>query len=262
MESLFRFKPHRANCQNHLLRALPTEDLDWLLPQLERVPLKRRGIVQFSNSSMHHVYFVEQGLISVLADTAPGKSVETRMIGPEGFIGVRVVLGKRESCHRRMVQVSGSALRIEAERFAQVLQANRAIQQVMLQYVHSIIIQTSQLNACNAHHNVPERLTRWLLMAQDRCGADTLPITHKMISRLIGVRRATIGDCMSQMEQKGMLERSRSLITILDREKLLSSACKCYTLISAANTTFNASTTGQSPKVSAVEPQTQSEQVR
>ena len=238
MEPLLRFKPHRVNCQNHLLRALPSEDLNWLLPQLERVPLKRRGIVQFSNSSMHHVYFVEQGVISVLADTAPGKSVETRMIGPEGFIGIRVVLGKRESCHRRMVQVSGSALRIESDRFAQVLEANRAVQQVMLQYVHSIVIQTSQLNACNAHHSVPERLARWLLMAHDRCGGtNTLPLTHKMISRLIGVRRATVGDCMAQMEQKGILELSRSLVTILDREKLLASACKCYSLITSATAT-------------------------
>lgn len=237
MEPILRSKPHRVNCQNHLLRSLPTDDLNWLLPQLERVPLKRRGIVQFSNSSMHHVYFVEQGIISILADTAPGKSVETRMIGPEGFIGIRVVLGKRESCHRRMVQVSGSALRIEADCFAQALEANRALQQVMLQYVHSIVMQTSQLTACNAHHNVPERLARWLLMAQDRCSTSMLPLTHKMISRLIGVRRATVGDCMSAMEQAGILERSRSLITILDREKLLGAACKCYGLITSAAAT-------------------------
>lgn len=229
-----RGRPHPANCQNHLLRSLPPSDLDWLLPQLEPVPLRRSGIVQFSNSSMHHVYFVEQGLVSVLADTAPGKSVETRMIGPEGFIGVRVVLGKRESCHRRMVQVSGSALRIESDHFAKVLEANQAIQHIMLQYVHTIIIQTSHLTGCNAHHNVQERFARWLLMAQDRCGTDKLPLTHKMVSRLIGVRRATISDCMSQLEQEGVLAQSRSLITILNREKLLRSACKCYGLINSA----------------------------
>jgi CRP-like cAMP-binding protein len=229
-----RGRPYHGSCQNHLLRALPSEDLNWILPQLERVPLRRRGIVQFSNSSMHHVYFIEHGLVSVLADTAPGKSIETRMIGPEGFIGVRVVLGKRESCHRRMVQVGGSALRMESDQFADVLESNPAIQQVMLQYVHSIVIQASQLNACNAHHSVQERLARWLLMAHDRSSSSKLPITHKMISRLIGVRRATIGDCMSEMEEKEVIARSRSLITILDRDKLLSMACKCYGLIYSA----------------------------
>jgi CRP-like cAMP-binding protein len=213
---------------------LPEEELTWLLPQFERVPLRRRGIVQFSNNSMHHVYFIEQGLVSVLADTGPGKSVETRMIGPEGFIGIRVVLGKRESCHRRMVQVGGSALRIESDHFASLLDKSKALHQVMLEYVHTIVIQASQLNACNAHHSVQERLARWLLMAQDRCDTVNLSITHKMLSRLIGVRRATVGDCMAEMEQQGILVRSRSLISIGDRGKLESVACKCYGLISGA----------------------------
>lgn len=81
-------------------------------------------------------------------------------------------------------------------------------------------------------------------MAQDRCGTNTLPLTHKMISRLIGVRRATVGDCMSAMEQKGILECSRSLITLLDRDKLLASACKCYGLITSATATATSSDAG------------------
>lgn len=229
-----KHKAHRLNCRNLLLRSLPEDDLTWLLPQLERVILRRRGVVQFNNSSMNHVYFVEQGLVSVLADTGPGKSVETRMIGPEGFVGVRVVLGKRESCHRRIVQIGGSALCMETEAFAELLEKSRTLRQVMLEYAHTVFIQASHLSACNAHHSVLQRLTRWLLMAQDRCGQDSLPVTHKMLSRLLGVRRATVSDSLATLEQQGILAQSRSLITIVDRAKLETVTCKCYGLISDA----------------------------
>jgi CRP-like cAMP-binding protein len=229
-----RFKPHRSNCRNALLQSLADDDLAWLLPQFTRVPLRRRGIVQFSNSSMNDVYFIESGLISVLADTGKGKSVETRMIGPEGFIGIRVVLGKRESCHRRMVQVPGHALRMNSDKFAEVLEQNKYLHKVMLEYVHTIVIQTSQLNACNAHHSVQQRLARWLLMALDRGETDAIPITQKMLAGLLGVRRASVGECVAELEAKGIVELSRSLVKVVARRDLEDIACKCYSIISNA----------------------------
>src|SRR3546814_9794598 len=110
----------RRPYRNALLRCLPEDELLQLTPHLEEIVLKRRGIVQFSNDSMHHVYFIEEGLISVLADTGNGKTVETRMIGPEGFVGIRVALGKRESCHRRVVPVDGSAFRVNSDEFSEL----------------------------------------------------------------------------------------------------------------------------------------------
>lgn len=235
IENLFvsgKCKPHRLTCNNAILRSLPEEEKNWLLPQLEWVPLQRRSGVQFSNSSMHHVYFIESGLISVLADTGSGKSVETRMIGSEGVVGIRVVLGKRQSCHRRIVKVSGSALRIDADQFADLLNKNKKLQEIMLGYVHTVMLQASQLSACNAHHTVQQRLARWILLAQDKCGAASLPITQKMLSQLLGVRRASISDCMMELEAQGAIICSRSLIKIGERGKLEAAACKCYRLIS------------------------------
>lgn len=225
-------KPHRLTCNNAILRSLSEEDLNWLMQHLERVPLQKRSGVQFSNSSMNHVYFIESGLISVLADTGSGKSVETRMIGREGVVGIRIVLGKRQSCHRRIVKVSGSALRIEADRFVDLLNKNKNLQEVMLGYVHTVILQASQLSACNAHHAVQQRMARWLLLAQDKCGVAALPLTQKMLSLSLGVRRATISDCVAELEVLGAIVCSRSLINIVDRSKLEAASCKCYRLIS------------------------------
>lgn len=217
--------------RNTLLRTLPDEDRQRLLPHLERIELRRRGGAQFPSNTLNHVYFIEDGLVSVLADTGKGKSIETRMIGPEGFIGIRVALGKREGFHRRVVQVAGSAMRVDADVFAALLDDSKALHQVMLDYVHTVILQGSQLSACNANHAIPQRLARWILMAHDRCGTDELTVTQKMLSRVLGVRRATISECLAAMEPDGILERSRSIIRIADRDRLEALACRCYAMI-------------------------------
>ena len=51
---------------------------------------------------MDHAYFIEDGLVSVLAHTGPAKSVEVWLIGREGFVGVPLLLGEPVSPHRRM----------------------------------------------------------------------------------------------------------------------------------------------------------------
>jgi hypothetical protein len=76
-----------------------------------------------------------------------------------------------------------------------------------------------------------QRLCRWLLLASDGLGKVELPLTHQMLARLLGVRRASITQCLSVLEEEGALENTRALIRVRDQERLKSVACGCYGLI-------------------------------
>jgi CRP-like cAMP-binding protein len=62
---------------------------------------------------IQRIYFPEQGIVSILADTSEGR-IEVGLIGPEGMAGLPVVLGIDHSPHGYMVQAAGEALRIPA----------------------------------------------------------------------------------------------------------------------------------------------------
>src|SRR4051794_25320180 len=105
--------PQQASVRNRLLAAL-TLDTFWLLqPHLEPVPLELRQWVIETQQPIQHVYFPEDSIVSILADTAEGR-IEVGMVGPEGLAGVPVVLGIERSPHDYMVQAEGEALRIPA----------------------------------------------------------------------------------------------------------------------------------------------------
>ena len=78
---------------NRLLVALPREDLDFLRPHLEPVPLPHKQTLSEPNAPIDHVHFVQEGMVSLVQPLENGAMIEVGMIGNEGFVGVPVLLG-------------------------------------------------------------------------------------------------------------------------------------------------------------------------
>ncbi len=88
--------------RNRLLAAMPPDDFALLRPHLERAPLNLREVLVQPGQPIEHVILVERGISSVLA-TEEQERTEIGMIGPEGLVGVPVVLGVETSPHLYMV---------------------------------------------------------------------------------------------------------------------------------------------------------------
>jgi CRP-like cAMP-binding protein len=88
--------------------------------------------------------------------------------------------------------------------------------------------QIAQTAVCNVHHNLPERLARWLLMAHDRAESDVLPLTQEFLSIMLAVRRPGVSIAANTLQQTGAITYHRGRITVLDRERLEQAACECY----------------------------------
>lgn len=218
--------------QNRLLRRLAPHDLETLRASLELVPLKARQILHLSKTPMEHVYFIESGLVSVSTKTAAHQWVEIWLTGSEGMTGIPVILGDDDDPpFRRVVQVAGRAYRISRHDLKRALDASRSLREILGRYVQVVLVQTSQSGACNAHHDLKGRLSRWLLLARDALHDDRMPLTHRMLSRLLGVRRASVTECLGKLESAGAIHHSRGLIQVTDVQKLESLSCECHRLI-------------------------------
>lgn len=228
--------PEAATLRNKLLLALSPADLQRLQGRLELVPLPARRVLHYPKLPIEHVYFVESGLVSVVASTdQAGASVEAWLIGREGLAGLPVVLGAPTSPHRRTVQAEGFAWRMSADDLRTAMDEMPALRAVLLRFVHGVLVQTAQSVACNARHVVHQRLARWLLMAQDRLAQDTLPLTHEVIAKMLGVRRASVTSALQPLEGDGIVRVQRGRIRVLDRARLEACACSCYRVMRAAS---------------------------
>jgi len=221
-----------VHTSNGLLRAIPAHELSQVLSISERIQLRPDQILHECLVPMEYVYFVESGLVSVAARVSQERFVEVWLIGCEGLAGAPVVLGAgTEPLHRRTVQVAGQALRVRAREFREAMEALPAFRKVLYAYLNVVLSQTSQSGACNAAHSMRDRLARWLLFARSRLDADDIPLTHGVLAQLLGVRRASVTECLEAFEQQGLISNKRGQITIRDSDQLRGICCDCFHLI-------------------------------
>ena len=218
--------------RNELLAALPPEAFERVRPHLQRVTWVIEQELHAVGAPMDHVFFPESGLASLTADTGDNGYVEVGMTGREGMVGVAALLNPEAvAMHRSLVQVGGAAFRIRSADLRELVEQVPALRDRCLRYLQVLMVQTAQAAACNARHELPERLARWLLMTRDRVDGDEVPMTQEFLSYMLGVRRAGVSVVASALQAQGLIQQSRGRMAILDRAGLEREACSCYRLI-------------------------------
>jgi CRP-like cAMP-binding protein len=224
--------PHGRRFRNEILAALSAEDIELLRPDLSRVSLVIRQVLHERGSRINDVFFIEEGLASLTADTVDQGQVEVGLTGREGLVGSSVLLNPNAvAIHEAFVQAGGSAYRLSADTFRGAARRSDTLRDRCLRYIEMLMVQTSQTAACNARHNLPERLARWLATVRDRLDTDALPITQEFLAAMLGVRRAGVSLAANTLQAGGLIRQSRGRITILDRDGLAAASCDCYRII-------------------------------
>ena len=217
--------------RNRLLVALPARVLKQVTPKLEYIECKREQVLIDADSLLHHVYFPDSGVISIVAVYPNGSIIEMATIGREGSTAFQAVFGASVSSVRLYVQVPGTAAKMSRKDFQEAMQALPQFRHLVQAHVHAFLEQVMVSAACNGAHSLKQRLARWLLMMRDRHDDDTLPVTHDLLAEMLGVQRPSISHALSGLQRKGIIQSSRKRLTIGDRTRLIRESCECYVVV-------------------------------
>lgn len=218
--------------RNKLLRLIPVNELSQVITLCERIKLAPREVLHHYRLPMTYVYFVESGLVSVAARVSRDKFVEVWLTGSEGLVGAPIILATAATpLHRRTVQVKGEALRIRTNDFCKSLEYLPHLRSVVERYLAVVLAQTSQSGACNSYHSLRQRLARWLLIARSAMDDDEIPLTHGVLAELLGVRRASVTECLEVFQEEGTIASRRGLIKVENPAELSKLCCDCFRLI-------------------------------
>lgn len=215
---------------NRLLAALPEIEYRRLEPYLTYVSLSVGENCHDALEEIDTVYFPHTALISLVSTLSEGYTTEVSLIGYTGVVGLPIILGSGYSQHCAFVQVPGEATKISALILKQQFETGGKLQKLLLRYVEDRLNEVAQLSVCNNHHNIEQRMARWLLMVQDLVRSDELPLTQEFIGQMLGVRRPGVTLTAGAFQRSGLIRYSRGKITILDRKALEDVACECYQL--------------------------------
>jgi CRP-like cAMP-binding protein len=219
-----------ADEANALLSALSIEEYGHVVPKLSSERLLIKQTLVEPNVDIEDVYFPRVGVCSMLAEQQDGGTIEVGTIGPEGFIGIPVLLGGRSMPYRIIVQVEGDAWRMRADVFRRVAEERPAVRHLLLRYTQYFTNQLSQSVACNRLHTLEERCARWVLMTHDRVQGDLFEMTQEFLSMMLGVHRPAVTVAMGILQNAGIVRYARGRVNVLDRARLEEAACDCYAI--------------------------------
>ena len=210
----------QAPTQNHLLAALPEEDYQRLLPDLEPVALPLGSTIHGVGERQKHLYFLTAGIVCRYYVTENGVTAGCAVTGSEGVIGKELFLGGESTLSQAVVVNAGHAYRLAADLLRNEFEHGGPLPRLLLRHTLALIAQTGQIAVCSRHHSLEQRLCHWILSDLDRVRSNALTMTHEVLADMLGVRRAGVAEAAGKLRQAGLIQYSRGRITVLDRFQL------------------------------------------
>jgi CRP-like cAMP-binding protein len=236
-------KAARLQTANELLGSLSADDYHQLQRHLRPVGLRSGQVLYEPGDTVEWVYFPESGLVSLISVMLSGDTAESAVVGREGGIGFREAAGAGVIFSRAIVQIDLVAQRASARAYLDALGASPSLRRSIATHVELTIAECRQAIACIAHHPVEARLAWWLLECQDRTGEARFALTQDFLATMLGVQRSTVSQVAAPLKAEGVIDYTRGVIRILDRERLLRKSCECY----ATNRHFRDLIEGEGP---------------
>jgi CRP-like cAMP-binding protein len=215
--------------KNTLLQHLDADIIERL--GLRPVTFEVRHEIEFPGRPIEHLFFVEEGMASMTATFNDGSQVEVGMFGYTSVIGVPALMGTKLSLNRIYTQIEGRGFSCTVAAAQKEFRRAEAFQALMLRYVQAQLMQAAQSAACNAKHNMEQRLARWLLMCTDRVHTETLKLSQEFLADMLGSTRPTVSIAAGTLREEGLIDYNRGVIRILDAKRLEERACECYKVV-------------------------------
>ncbi|HMC16055.1 MAG TPA: Crp/Fnr family transcriptional regulator [Albitalea sp.] len=217
--------------KNQLLAALPAAAFDTLSMDLQLVPMLLGEMLYEAGAPLRHAYFPTTSVVSLHYVTASGASAETSAVGHEGMVGMPLFMGGGATPGSAVVTAGGHGYRLERRALMREFDRAGPLRSALLRYTQALITQLAQAAACYRHHSVEQQLSRWLLTAADRVPSGELVMTQELVAGLLGVRRESITQAASKLQELGYIRYRRGHISVLDHGGLQTCACECYAVV-------------------------------
>lgn len=226
---LMRTSNHCATARNQFLAGLSRQDAALLEGVLERVEIAQGAMLMSRGTPLEAIYFPETIIVSIGEEGAGHGRLETALIGYEGIIGWSGFGNIDCAMSDAVVQMAGgTAWRASRTEIRRACSASPTLLVAALRVADVLAMQMTQAILSHVRDTVERRVCRWLLMRHDRLLTDHLRVCHDEIGNNLGVRRASVTDCLHILEGEHLVRCRRGRIIIRDRRGLERTAGASY----------------------------------
>lgn len=218
--------------QNLFLAELPLHIREALSPSLEMIEVNKSPFANCTKLREDSLYFPLNCLCTIDLRMRDGFHAHLGLLGFRDAVGLHRYTNPAFLGSNRVL-TNGYALQLPMAVFEKQCdrspELQRAIQGAMSRLMHTL----GHATACNLHHPLQRRLSRWLLCAAEAATQRHFEFTHEELASIMGVRREAITESLARLSLASAVETSRGRIAVKDESLLREFACECHELEAA-----------------------------
>src|SRR6187399_3591579 len=204
-----------------------------LVKELEPHALQSGTLLGHARTVTDFSYFIESGIVSLVATTKNGSSVEVALIGREGVAAIADALGNQPLPYGLVVQLPGLAYRVPKGVIREHIFSCSALHELLMDYSQRVMHQLAQSALCNRFHTSVQRLARWLLLTAEKADTNRFDLTHEFVAQMVGAPRPVVSESLAALRDKGIIDYRRGVLTIRNAKRLHKVACECFDVVSS-----------------------------
>jgi hypothetical protein len=137
--------------QNLFLAALPEKDYERLQSCLELISLPKGWAVYENGGELDLVYFPTTSIISLLTLTEKGEPIKIAAIGNEGVFGISMLMGRKITPTRAVVQSAGFGYRLKAANLRREFELGSPLRYLLQRYTQILSARIAQTTMPGIH---------------------------------------------------------------------------------------------------------------
>jgi len=173
-------------------------------------------------------FFPATAVAALTVELKSGDKAEAGTVGREGFIGLAFLDARGVCPFSAVVRLPGEGYMVSQATLSSLMGKAVELRKAVLAYAGFTLNVVGRSIACNAYHSLEQRLARWLLTTHDHVDADEFPLTHEMLSQMLGATRPRVSLAAGRLRKGRIIDYRRGQVTILDRARLEERSCECY----------------------------------
>ena len=127
----------RHHIKNQIIQPLSQDDYEALVPRLTVVKLAMKQVLLVPGQPLSHVYFIESGMVALIAEAHGSEFIEVGLIGSEGMTD-QVLDGGDSPLLKGVMQMPGEALAVTAADFSAWISDRPSVLKLLTRYISGI----------------------------------------------------------------------------------------------------------------------------
>lgn len=195
------------------------EELKKLIAERKNRNIKKKQVIYYDGDTVNGIYLVVSGCVKTLKVAGDGRELLTGIYSAGEYFGIPALLANENYRETAEAMEDTSICLLPRELLEQLINKYPDVATKFIKILANNVLNNEEQLLQLAYHSVRKRMSEALISLAAKDVA--LNVSRDNLAAMAGMATETVSRILSDFKDEGLIDRKGSLITILDKSRLI-----------------------------------------